>query len=109
MGDGLFSSCRLQCLCCSTQRVIDASRLVATVYKMEGQRSELVHIHGLLLPILGLKKATNELMQTSTSSGTNFSVEALTNFVMVEPEGSYLLGSDEPSTYSLEQTLFNRF
>src|SRR6266536_1388450 len=49
MGDGLFSRCRLQCLCCSTERVMDASRLVTTVYKMEGQRSEVVNIHVRLL------------------------------------------------------------
>src|SRR5205807_1485526 len=109
MGDGLFGRRRLQCLCCSTERVMDASRLVATAYKMEGQRSELVHIHGLLLPILGLKEATNEPMQTSTPRGADFRIEAFTNFVVGEREGSCLLGSDEPSTYSLKQTRLNRF
>src|SRR6266571_1537055 len=109
MGDGLFSRCRLQCLCCSTERVIDASRLVATVYKMEGQRSELVHIHGLLLPILGLKEATNQPVQASTPRGADLRIEALTNFVVGKREGSCLLGSDEPSTYSLKQTRLNCF
>src|SRR6266702_1607195 len=109
MGDGLFSCCRLQCLCCSTERVIDASQLVATVYKMEGQRSKLVHIHGLLLPIAGLKEATNEPMQASTPRGANFRIEALTNFVVSEREGPCLIGSDEPGTYTLKQTRLNRF
>lgn len=72
MGDGLFGRCCLQCLGCSTERVMDASGLVATVCKMEGQRSELVHIHGLLLPIAGLKEATNKPMQPPTSRGTDF-------------------------------------
>src|SRR5947208_2576574 len=102
MGDGFFGSCRLQCLCCSAERVMDCSRLVATVCKMEGQRSELVHIHGLLLPIVGLKESTNEPMQASTPRGADFRVEALTNFVVVEREGCCLLGSDEPSMYSLK-------
>src|SRR6266567_5624768 len=109
MGDGLFGRRRLQCLCCSTERVMDASRLVTTVCKMEGQRGELVHIHGLLLPIVGLKKATNEPMQASTPRGADFRVEALTNFVMVEHEGSWLLGSNEASMYSLKQARLNSF
>jgi len=68
-----------------------------------------VHIHGLLLPIAGLKEATNEPMQASTSGGADFRMEALTNFVVGEREGSCLLGSDKPSTYSLKQTRLNRF
>src|SRR6266487_720252 len=109
MGDRLFSCCRLQCLCCSTERVIDASRLVATACTVEGQRGELVHIHGLLLPILGLKEATNEPMQASTPRGADFRVEALTNFVMGEREGSRLLGSNEPRLCSLKQARLNSF
>jgi hypothetical protein len=56
----------------------------------------------LLLPIASLKEATNEPMQASTPRGADFRVEALTNFVMVEREGSCLIGSDEPGTYSLK-------
>src|SRR5258708_35502206 len=109
MSNGLFSRCRLQCLCCSTERVIDASRLVATVCKMEGQCSELVNLHALRLPIVSLKEATNEPMEASTPRGADFRIEALTKFVVGEREGSCLLGSDEPSTYRLKQTRLNRF
>jgi hypothetical protein len=61
------------------------------------------------LAIAGLKEVTNEPMQASTPRGADFRVEALTNFVMVEREGSCLIGSDEPSLCSLKQTCLNGF
>src|SRR5581483_11475089 len=109
MGDGLFSGCHVQGLCRSPQRVIDASRLVATAPKMEGQRSQLVHMHGLLLPIASLKEATYKPVQASTPGGADFCIEALTNFVMGKCEGSCLLGSDKPSAYRLKQACLNHF
>src|SRR6266852_3812570 len=109
MGEGLFGRCRLHCLCCSTERVIDTSQLVVTVCEMESQRSKLMHIHGLPLSILSFKEATNETMQASTPRGADLRIEALTNFVVGERVGFCLIGPDEPGAYCLKQIRLDHF
>src|SRR2546426_297004 len=109
VGHGLFSSVGVQCICSGTLGVVDAAVPISTASEVEGEFGKVIPAHGLLGLISSLKDVTNEPMKASTTRGADFSVQALTNFVVAEREASRPIGSDEMCMCSLNEILFNHF
>src|SRR5258708_30914002 len=82
---------------------------VSAACEVEGKISELVHTHAILLTRVRFKNMPNEHMETPSSRGAYFDIQALTDFVMIEEVASLLVDPNKPCSRCFEETLLNSF
>src|SRR5207245_4194558 len=94
----------------SSQGVIDAAFPVITAGKVKGQLGKLRDmVPGVFLFRTLLKQMPDQTMKAAAARGTDFGIEALTDFIMAEGEAAQPVGMHKTCACPFQQMPLNHF